>query len=90
MRPKKSKITLKSTKFEWIKIQRCLELLLCTVEGVWKEKETFKIKISQENLEKWPEIGEIRDLDEVVTVPIAEEIIQSEKRDLEDIEKNNF
>ena len=65
-------------------------LLSCTVEGVWKEKETFKIKISQENLEKWPEIGEIRDLDEVVTVPIAEEIIQSEKRDLEDIEKNNF
>ena len=87
---KKSKIILKSTKFERIKIQRCLELLLCTVEGVWKEKETFKIKISQENLEKWPEIGEIRDLDEVVTVPIAEEIIQSEKRDLEDIEKNNF
>ena len=48
---KKSKIVLKSTKFERKKIQRCLELLSCTVEGVWKEKESFKINISQENLE---------------------------------------
>ena len=86
---KKSKIVLKSTKFERKKIQRCLELLSCTVEGVWKEKESFKINISQENLEKWPESGDIRNLDEVVTIPIAEEIVQSEKSDLEDIEKTN-
>ena len=59
------------------------------MEGVWKEKESFKIKISQENLEKWPESWDIRDLDEVGTIPIAEEIVQSEKRDLEDIEKTN-
>ena len=87
MRQKKSKIILKSTKFERIKIERCLELLICTVEGVWKEKESFQIKKIQENLEKWPESGYIKDLDEVVTIPIAEEIVQSEKRDLEDIEK---
>ena len=86
---KKSKIVLKSTKFERKKIQRCLELLSCTVEGVLKEKESFKINISQENLEKWPENGDIRNLDEVVTIPIAEEIVQGEKSDLEDIEKTN-
>ena len=74
MRPKKRNIVLKSTKFERIKIQRYLELLSCTVEGVCKEKESFKINISQENLEKWPESGDIRDLDEVVTIAIAEEI----------------
>ena len=56
---------------------------------MWKEKELFKIKISQENLEKWPESGDIRDLDEVGTIPIAEDTVQSEKRDLEDIEKTN-
>ena len=71
---KKSKIILKSTKFERIKIQRCLELLSGTVKGVGKEKESFKIKIVLENLEKWPESGDIRDLDEVVIIPIAEEI----------------
>ena len=31
---KKGSISLKSTKFERIKIQKCLELLSCTVEGV--------------------------------------------------------
>ena len=62
---KKSKISLKSIKFERIKIQRYLELLSCTMEGVWKEKDEFKIKISQENLEKRPESGDIRYLDEV-------------------------
>ena len=31
---KKSKVNLKSAKFERIKIQRCLELFSCTVEGV--------------------------------------------------------
>ena len=35
------------------------------MEGVWKEKDEFKIKISQENLEKRPESGDIRYLDEV-------------------------
>ena len=60
------------------------------MEGVRKEKESFKIKIIQENLEKWPGSGDIRDLDEVVTIPIAEELLQSEKRDLEDIEKQKF
>ena len=81
MRPKKSKITLKSTKFERVKIQRCLELLSFTMEGVWKRKESSKIKISDFFLGKWPESGDIRDLDEVVTIPIHEEIVQSEKKD---------
>ena len=59
------------------------------MEGVWKEKESSKIKISQEHLEKWPESGDIRDLDEVVTISIPEEIMQSDKRNLEYIE-NKF
>ena len=33
----------------------------------------------QKNLEKWPESGDIRDLVKIVTIPIAEEIVQSEK-----------
>ena len=57
------------------------------MKGVWKEKESFKIKIAQENLEKWPESGDIRDLDEVMTILITEEIVQSKKRDLENVEK---
>ena len=77
---KKSKISLKSIKFERIKIQRYLELLSCTMEGVWKEKNSFKIENAQENLEKLPESGNVIDLDEVVTIPIPEEIVQSEKR----------
>ena len=88
--PPKSKIILKSTNFERVQIRRCYELLSCTVEEVWEEKESFKIKIPQENIEIWPESGDIRDLDEVVTIPITEEIVQSEKRDLEDIKKTYF
>ena len=59
------------------------------MEGVWKEKNNFKIKQSQGNLEKWPAHGDIRDLDEVVTIYIPEEMVQSDKRDLEEIEKTN-
>ena len=47
MRPKKSVIFLKSTKFERIKIQIYLKLLLYTFEGVWKEKDEFHIEICQ-------------------------------------------
>ena len=89
----KSKISLKSTKFERIKMQRCLKLLLFTVEGVWKEKNDSKIDLSHDNLEKWLEHGDIRDLDEVdevVTISILEEIVQSDKRDLEYIEKKQI
>ena len=45
------------------------------MEGLWKEKESLKIEIPQENLEKWPDSGDNRDLNEVVTIPIPEEIV---------------
>ena len=59
------------------------------MEGVWKERYEFKIEISPKNLEKWPESGDVRDLDEVVTILIPEEIVQSDSWDLEDIEKKS-
>ena len=86
---RKSLISLKLTKFERIKIQRFLELLSCTVEWVWKEKNYFKIESSQEHLEKWPEHEDIRHLDDVVSISIPKEITQSDKSNLEDIEKTN-
>ena len=87
-RSKRSSITLKSAKFERIKIQRCLKLLSYTLEGVWK-KDEFKIEISQEKLDKWPEIGDIRHLDEIVTIPICEAIVKGDKMGLENIENSN-
>ena len=51
---KESKITLKSTKFDRRKIQKCLELLSKTVNNVWKSTSKFNLTISQENLNKWP------------------------------------
>ena len=63
-------------------------MLSCSVEGVLKDKNNFKIELSQENLDKLPKHGDIRHLDDVVTISIPEEIVQSDKRDLEDIEKN--
>ena len=83
-------ISLKSTKFETLKTQRCFELLSFTMEGVWKERNEFKIEILQRTIRKRPESGDNRDLYEVVTIPIPEEIVQSDKRDLEDIEIFNF
>ena len=54
-----------------------------------KKKNDFKIEISQENLDKWPENGDIRHLDDVVTISIPEDIVKNDKRDLEDIKKTN-
>ena len=54
-----------------------------------EKKNDFKIEISQENLEKWPTNGDIRHLDDVVTISIPEDIVKNDKRDLEDIEKTN-
>ena len=59
------------------------------MEGVWKEKNEFKIERSKHKLEKWPESGDIRALNEVMTIHIPEEIVKSDKKDLEDIEKTN-
>ena len=62
-------------------------MLSCTVDGVWKDNDNFTIEISQENLDKWPESGDIRDLDDIVTIPIPEDVIQSDKINLDNIEK---
>ena len=82
---KDSDIILKSTKFEKIKIQRCLELLSYTVENVWKSSNDFKIEISQNNLDKWPLSGDIRHLDDVPTIPISEDILEKHDKDLDDL-----
>ena len=55
--------------------------------GKSMEKNDFKIEISQENLEKWPTNGDIRHLDDVVTISIPEDIVKNDKKDLEDIKK---
>ena len=55
--------------------------------GKSMEKNDFKIEISQENLEKWQENGDIRHLDDVVTISIPEDIVKNDKKDLEDIKK---
>ena len=59
---KDCKSQLKSTKFERRKIQRALELLSHTVDGVWKKTDDFNIVISDEKLNKWPEKGDLVEL----------------------------
>jgi hypothetical protein len=48
-----------STTFERKKIQRALELLSLTVPGVWAPSAGFDIAYSRENLERWPESGDL-------------------------------
>ena len=55
---------LKSTKFKRAKIQRTLELLSKTVEGVWKETSDYDIQISEECLNKWPEEGDLAEMND--------------------------
>ena len=55
---------LTSTKFERAKIAEVLELLSTTVEGVWKQTDDFPIEISQDNLNAWPERGDLIDLED--------------------------
>ena len=50
---------LKSTKFKRAKIQEALELLSCTVEGVWKTTPRYQLQISQERLQQWPPEGDL-------------------------------
>ena len=63
---------LSSTKFERAKIAEVLELLSSTVEGVWKQTEEFPIVISQDNLNAWPESGDLLDMEDT-NVIIEEE-----------------
>ena len=63
---------MKSTKYNRRKIQKYLELLSQTVDDVWKNTCKFNLTISQENLNEWPESGDIRNLDDIITIPIPE------------------
>ena len=51
------------TKFERAQIREAFNLLSKTVAGVWNN-----IKLSQENLEAWPPVGDILDLNETPTI----------------------
>ena len=42
-------ISLKTTKYDRRKIQKCLELLSQTVDNVWKNTSKFNLTIYQEN-----------------------------------------
>ena len=53
---------IKSTKFERSKIERALELLSGTVDGIWKHSDNFPIQISMDKLNAWPESGNLIDL----------------------------
>eukprot|EP00984_Skeletonema_dohrnii_P031047 scaffold23084_cov153-Skeletonema_dohrnii-CCMP3373.AAC.2 len=65
-----SSSTFKSTKFERRKIQRVLELLKLTGHDAWKD-----ITISQENIDAWPERG---DLGEVIQDLVVQEVDDDE------------
>ena len=43
-------ISLKTTKYDRRKIQKCLELLSQTVDNVWRNTSKFNLTIYQENL----------------------------------------
>ena len=53
---------LKSTKFKRARIQRALELLMKTADGVWKPTQNVQIQLSQENLNQWPDEGDLATL----------------------------
>ena len=66
---------MKSTKFDRRKIEKYLELLSKIVDDVWKTTSKFNLTLSQENLNKWPLSGDIRNLDDIITIPIPGEIV---------------
>ena len=63
---------MKGTKFDRKKTQKCLELLSKTVDDAWKTNTYFNLTISQENLNEYPLSGDIRNLDDIITIPIPE------------------
>ena len=83
---KYSFILLKSTKFNRSKIQKYLELLSETLNDVQITTSKFNLSISQENLNEWPLISDIRNLDDIIIIPIPQEIIQKHKDELVNIE----
>jgi hypothetical protein len=54
-----SSSTTHSATFQRRKIQRALELLSAIVPGVWAPSSGFNISYSTENLERWPESGDL-------------------------------
>ena len=68
------------------KYKTYLELLSKTVDYVWKNTSKFNLTISQENLNKWPESDDIRNLDDIITIPIPKDIVQKDKNELNNIE----
>ena len=80
---KNSSILLKSIKYNRSKIQKCLELLNKIVDDVWETTSKFNLTISQYNLNEWPDI---RNVDDITTIPIPEEIVQKNKDELDNIE----
>ena len=40
-----------------------------------------------DNLNEWPEKGDIRHLDDIITIPISEDIVQKHKDELQNIEE---
>ena len=77
---------MKSTTFDRKKIQKCLELVPKTVDDVWKTAIKFNLTISQEIVNDRPLSGDIRNLDDIITILIPEEIVQKHKDELDDIE----
>ena len=67
---------MKSTKYNRRKIQKCLELLSKTVDDVWKNTTKFNLTISQENLNEWSESEDIRNLDDIITITMPENVVQ--------------
>ena len=78
---------MKSTEFNRRKIQKCLQLLSQTVDDVWRNANQFNLTISQENLNEWPESGDIRHLDDIITIPISEDTVQKHRYELHNIEQ---
>ena len=60
-------------------------MLSKTEDGVWKTTSKLNLTISQENLNKRPLSGDIRNLDDVITMHIPEEIVQKQKDELDNI-----
>jgi len=44
-----------------------------------KNTPKFNLTISQENLNEWPASGDISNLDDIITIPISDDIVQKHK-----------
>ena len=60
-------------------------MLSKTEDGVWKTTSKLNLTISQENLNKRPLSGDIRNLDDVINIHIPKKIVQKQKDELDNI-----